>query len=113
MASPDIGCHSVQIPTSTTTAVALVVQGPGAGGTDTTFKNVTGSIGDPLPILVTNTAAATDVVYVGGPSVTTSTGTPIQPLAALPFSFVGTDATQLYAIASAGTPSVAVFAERQ
>ncbi len=113
MATADLGCHSVQIATNTTTAVPLIVPGAGAGGSDTSFKNTSGSIGDPLPVLITNTAAATDVVYVGGPSVTTSTGTPIQPLAALPFSFIGTDAENLFAIASAGTPSVAVFAMRQ
>lgn len=108
-----MGVHSVQISVTTATAVPLVVPGAGAGGSDTSFVNTSGSISDPLPILVTNTAASTDVVYVGGPGVTTSTGTPIQPLAALPFSFVGTDAQNLYAIASGGTASVAVFAMRQ
>jgi hypothetical protein len=91
----------------------LIVTGPGAGGADTTFKNTSGSVGDPLPVLVTNLAAATDVVWVGGPGVSSSTGTPIQPLASLPFSFIGTDAQFLYAIASGGNTSVSVFLERQ
>lgn len=108
-----MGVHSVQITVGTGTAVPLVVPGAGAGGADTSFINTSGSISDPLPVLVTNLAAATDVVWVGGPGVTSSTGTPIQPLASLPFSFIGTDAEDLFAIASGASTSVAVFAERQ
>jgi hypothetical protein len=108
-----MGVHSVQISVGTVTAVPLMVPGPGSGGADTSFKNTQGAVGDPLPVMVTNLAAATDVVYVGGATVTTSTGTPIQPLASLPFNFVGTDAQHLWAIASGGATSVAVIALRQ
>ena len=108
-----MGVHSVQISVTTGAAVPLMVFGPGAGGADTTFKNISGTVGDPLPVLVTNLAAATDVVYVGDQTVTTSTGTPIQPLASLPFNFVGSDAHHLWAIASGGNTSVAVLALRQ
>ena len=108
-----MGVHSVQISVTTAAAVPLIVPGPGAGGADTSFVNTSGNVGDPLPVLVTNLAAATDVIWVGGPGVSSSTGTPIQPLASLPFSFVGTDAEDLFAISTGGTTSVAVFAERQ
>lgn len=107
-----MGVHSVQIALNNSTATALVVPGAGAGGTDTSFINTSGSIGDPLPVLVTNDSS-TVVIYLGGPGVTSSTGTAIQPNAALPFSFIGTDAQDLFAISASDTPSVAVFALRQ
>ncbi len=106
-----MGVRSVQIALNNTTATPLIV--PGAGtSSDTTFINTTGSIPDPIPALVTNLSSSV-VVYVGGQGVTSSTGTPIQGNASLPFSFVGTDATDLFAISASDTPSVAVFLLRQ
>lgn len=106
-----MGVNSVQVALNATTATPIVVQGAGNPG-DGTFRNVTGAMGDELPLLITNTSA-TIVVYLGGYGVTSATGTPLQPNAALPMSFLGTDATDLFAIAASATPTVSVFAGRQ
>jgi hypothetical protein len=110
-----MGVLSVQIALNSATATPLIVHGTGTGtGGDTTFKNTEGSIDDPIPALVTNLAASGGaVVWVGGQGVTTSTGTPIQPLASLPFSFVGSDSRALWAISGSDTPSVSVCLLRQ
>jgi hypothetical protein len=98
---------SVQIALNASTATPLVVQ----GYTGTDFPNTTGVDGDEIPFLITNCDAVI-VIYIGGPGVTTATGTPLAAGAALPIGVVGGGEIP-YAIAASGTPTVAVLAGRQ
>lgn len=103
--------NTVQIATNAATAVALFQLGQGNPG-DGTFSNVTGAISDELPAIIRN-LDATNTVWIGDDEVTAGTGFPIKPGESFPITFVGTDAQFVWAIAGAGTPTVAVFAGRQ
>jgi hypothetical protein len=105
-----MGVNSVQITTGAT-AKPLFVQGAGVAG-DGTFFNVQGAIGDLLPSIIRN-LDATNTVFLGDDGVTSSNGFPIKPGESFPITWLGTDAADLFAVAGAGTPVVAILAGRQ
>lgn len=94
------------------TAKQLVVLGAG-GAASGTFKNVTGNQSDPLVGTIQNIDPANTVV-IGGPDVATTGGIHLLPNQALPFSWVGTEATTLFAAAASTTVTgVAVMLDGQ
>jgi hypothetical protein len=97
---------SRQVATNAVTAVPLLVQGSGASQ----FKNIAGSIQDPLPIIIQNNSAI--LIYIGGPDVTTSNGFPLAAGQSLPMALYGTSEIP-YAIAASATPSISILAGRQ
>src|SRR3974390_358162 len=97
-----MGSASQQITTNSSTPVALIV----SGTSGTQFVQTSGAVGDELPGIIRNTDA-TNTVYIGGTTVSSSNGFPLFPKDSLPISFLGTDAQGLYAISGAGTPGVA------
>lgn len=101
-----------QIALNAATPTPLLVQGSGAGQ----FQNITGNATDALPVVIKNLDAAI-VIYIGGSDVSTTNG---YPLAAGASFAGGSIAMQLlgqaeipYAIATSGTPNVAVLVGRQ
>lgn len=95
----------------TATAVQLVVAGSGAPASGT-FKNVTGNQSDPIVGIIQN-LDATNSAIIGGSDVQTTGGVHLSPGQALPFSWVGTEATTLFSVSSAATISVAVMLDGQ
>lgn len=97
---------SVHLTLVSTTATAAIVQGSGS----TQFKTTSGTLQDPLPVCITNTDKSV-TVYLGGPDVTDSNGTPIPPGGQFPCNLYGTgEIPYLY---STGTPIVAILCGRQ
>lgn len=97
---------SVQLVLSTTEQ-AVLVQGSGAGQ----FLNIAGSLADPLPVRIANTDA-TITMFVGGPGVTSATGTPLLAGQALSLSLYGTGEIP-HIVAASGTPTAAILCGRQ
>jgi len=65
-----LSCRQINV----STAVPLLVQGLGTG---TTFKNISGTVTDPLPISIKN--EGTTIVYLGGPDVSATNGQSLGP----------------------------------
>lgn len=103
-----MGVKSAQITVPTTAAVPLFVSGSGT----TQFANVNGAVGDELPTLIENTDA-TNNVYLGASGVTSSTGFLLKAGATLPISWLGSDATTLFAVATGASVTVCLLAGRQ
>jgi hypothetical protein len=80
--------RSAQVALSTTAAVAVALA---STRNRATFKNLDGSA----------------TIYLGGSNVSTSNGMPLLPGE----SFTAQSTAAVYAVASAGTPTVAVFEE--
>jgi hypothetical protein len=89
------------------TATPCLVFGTGAG---TTFKNVAGSVQDPLPVIIKNEDASA-IVYVGGPDVANTAGQSLAPGASIPMNVYGT--SEIPYVWSTGTPVVSVLCGRQ
>lgn len=91
----------------TTAAQAAIVQGSGS----TQFKNAAGTLQDPLPVQITNLDAAI-IIYIGGPTVTSGTGTPIPAGGTWIGNLYGVSEIP-YLVAASGTPTAAVLVGRQ
>jgi hypothetical protein len=102
-----VAFNSAQIATNASTATPLLVQGVSTGQ----FKNIAGTIQDPLPVAIQNIDAAI-VIYVGGPTVTAATGYPVDPGGSIPMALYGSSEIP-YAISASGVPLVAVLVGRQ
>lgn len=91
-------------------AVPLLVQGAGAGQ----FVDISGIVSDPLSVVIEN-CDATNSVDIGGSGVTAGGGVPLAAGAILVLALYGPNGNIdiPYAIADAGTPSVAVMVGRQ
>lgn len=87
-------------------ATPLLVLGTGSG---TTFKNIQGTLQDPLPVIVTNTGAAT--LFIGGSDVTNVNGFPLAQNQSLPMALYNPSEIP-YAYSVAGT-TVPVLVGRQ
>ena len=98
--------NSVQITLVASTITPLLVQGSGAGQ----FKNINGTVQDPLPVTIQNTSATT--VYIGGPAVSATVGYPLGQGNSLTLALYGNPADVPYAF-STGTPTIAVLCGRQ
>ena len=103
-----MGFNSAQITVATTGYTPLIVQGSSTGE----FINTSGNVTDTLPVLIRNTDA-TNPIFIGGTNVTTSNGFSLQAGAAIPIACVGTDATDLCAVASGAPVTVGVLLGRQ
>jgi hypothetical protein len=95
---------SAQVATNTSTTTQLI--------NPTTFINNIGNAGDPIPAVIENTDA-TNNVYLGNSTVTSSTGLKLAAGASLALENVGSDATTLYAISTGGAVTVGVLLGRQ
>jgi len=89
------------------TAVPLLVAGSGSG---TTFKNISGTVTDPLPISIKNEGTTT--VYLGGPDVSGTTGQSLPGGASIVMNLYGNPADVVYAFAATATV-VSVLVGRQ
>lgn len=87
------------------TATPLLVQGK----TGTEFENISGTVGDPVPVTIKNEDASA-IVYVGGPDVDATHGQSIAAGAAQTYNLYGSDVPYAY---SAGTPIISVLCGRQ
>lgn len=94
-----------QITLVTSTATPLLVKGTGA----TQFGNISGTITDPLPIMIKNEDSAT-TVWVGGSDVDATHGMSIAPGTSLTFNVYGNDIPYVFAV---GTPIISVLVGRQ
>lgn len=100
---------TAQIALNADTATPLLVQ----GDEDGQFSNISGSVGDPLPVLLVNIDGAI-VAWIGGPDVTADNGVPLAAGESLPLSLVGAPVTDIpYAIAASDTPAMAIMVGRQ
>ena len=99
--------NSVQIATNSSTTTALFVQGSGAGK----LLNLTGSVTDPVPLLVKNMDASI-TIYIGSSTVSSSTGYPLLAGATFPIALINSGDI-LYGISASGTPNIAILAGRQ
>ena len=86
------------------TATALLVQGGGANQ----FKNISGTLQDPLPVIIVNTSAT--ATFIGGSGVT-ATGFPLIQNVPVVMALYGPSEVP-YAF-SAGTPTINVLVGRQ
>ena len=104
--------NTAQIATNASTATCLLVQG-GTPQSPVTgeFYNISGSAGDPLPVMIKNMDASI-TIYVGGANVTSSNGYPLLAGQSFPLSLVGAGDLP-YAIAASATPKMAVIVGRQ
>jgi hypothetical protein len=101
-----VSFNSAQITTGAVTPVPLLVQGSSAGQ----FKNIQGTIQDPLPVIILNLDAAI-TIYIGG-STAASCLFPLAPGGSLPMALYGSSEIP-YALSASGTPLVAVLVGRQ
>jgi hypothetical protein len=97
---------SRQITLVASTITPLLVLGTGTG---TTFKNVQGSVQDPLPVIVQNTSATT--AYIGGPDVSATNGFPLATNQSLPMALY--NPSEIPYAFSTGAPVLAVLCGRQ
>ena len=97
-----------QITLVASTATPLLVLGTGTG---TTFKNVGGTVTDPLPVSIKNEDSAA-TVWIGGSDVTNTKGQSIPPGGTMTMNLYGNPVDLPYAF-STGTPIVSVMAGRQ
>jgi hypothetical protein len=100
--------NQAQIAMSTTQTTPLLVYGTSAGE----FANISGTVQDPLPVLIQNIDAS-NTVYLGNEDVTTETGYPLGPNLSLALALVGQIVDIPYGIAASGSPKVAVLVGRQ
>ena len=70
-----------------------------------------GALMDPIPAQIKNIDAAI-TIYVGGPTVSLTTGYPLGPGVALSFGFIAGDGNTLYALAASGSPKIAYLVLR-
>src|SRR5215467_6716090 len=103
-----MGLSARQITLVTSTATALLVVGSGSG---TTFKNISGTTQDPLPVSVKNEDASI-VVWLGGSDVSATNGQSLNPGQTILMNLYGTPVDIPYAFA-VGTPKVSVLVGRQ
>ena len=97
-----------QIATTSDSATPLLVQGSGDGE----FPNISGSVGDPLPVVIQNQGSI--VVTIGGPDVATDGGIQLGEGESYRMTLIGSPVSDIpYAIAASGTPSVTVQLGRQ
>lgn len=82
----------------------------GGDGTGTTFKNVAGTVSDPLPLEIKN-EDATAVVWVGGPDVSATKGQSLPAGQTFTANVYGT--SDIPFVFSTGTPIVSVLLGRQ
>ena len=94
-----------QITLVASTATPVLVKGTGSG---TTFKAITGSLQDPLPVAIQIT---TGTVYIGGPDVDATHGLLMQANVPLEFALYGE--SEIPYVFSTGTPVVQVLVGRQ
>ena len=87
------------------TPTPLLVQGGGANQ----FKTISGTVQDPVPVMIVNTTAT--VVYIGGPTVTAS-GFPLIQNVPMVMNLYGNPVDIPYAF-SVGTPTINVIVGRQ
>ena len=81
------------------------------GGTPTLIANPsTGSISDPIPIVVFNNDG-TNTLFLGGPTVSSATGIPILKQTGISFRCIVSD--PLFAVAGAGSIDCRVMLGRQ
>jgi hypothetical protein len=99
---------SRQITLVTSTATPLLVQGSGSG---TTFKNISGTTVDPLPVSLKNEDASV-VIWIGGPDVSATAGQSLAPGQAAVLNLYGNPVDIPYAYA-VGTPKISVMVGRQ
>lgn len=104
--------NTAQIATNATTATCLLVQ----GGTPQSlvtgeFYNISGTIGDPLPVQIKNIDASI-TIYIGGANVTSSNGYPLLAGQSLAMQLLGSGDLP-YAISASATPTMAVLVGRQ
>lgn len=101
---------SIQLVLVANTAQAAIVQGAGSSQ----FPNLSGTVQDPLPVLISNLDPAL-TIYVGGPGVLPGTGTPIGPGSSRAFALIGSPVSDIpWVIGSSGaTPTFAVLCGRQ
>lgn len=89
------------------TATAALVKGSGTGQ----FKNIVGTVTDPIPVMIMNTSAT--ATLVGGPNVGT-TGDPGFPLVQnVPFVVNCYGESEIPYLYSTGTPTINVICGRQ
>ena len=96
-----------QITLSDSAATPLLVEGI----TGTEFRNIEGSLQDPLPLLLQNLDNTIDI-WIGGEDVSTTKGWLLVPGASIPMQLFGSSEIP-YAIAASGTPVIAVLVGRQ
>jgi len=101
-----VALKSFQITTVAATATPLLVQGSGSSQVST----LTGTLQDPLPVLIQNIDAAI-TVYIGGPTVNAG-GYPLLAGQSLPLALYGPSEIP-YVYPASGTPIVAVLVGRQ
>ncbi len=99
--------NTAQIPTNSSTATALIVQGSSTGQ----FLNITGNVTDQIPVLILNTDASI-TIYIGGSNVTSSNGLPLTAGSSIPLTLINAGDIP-YAISASGTPKMAVLLGRQ
>lgn len=98
-----------QITLAASTATPCLVLGTGSG---TTFKNVKGTLQDPLPVVVKNEDSNVGiVVWVGGSDVSATNGQSLQPGESLPMALY--NESEIPYVFSTGTPVVSVLCGRQ
>lgn len=96
-----------QITLVASTITPALVSGTGSG---TTFKNINGTIQDPIPVIIKN-EDATAIVYIGGPDVSATNGQSIAPGSSFTANLYGS--AEIPYIFSVGTPIVSVLLGRQ
>ena len=89
------------------TATPALVFGDGTG---TTFKNINGTLQDPIPVIIKN-EDATAIVYVGGPDVSATKGQSIAAGSTFTANLYGS--SEIPYVFSVGTPIVSVLLGRQ
>lgn len=99
--------RAVQLTLVANTATACVVLGDGTG---TTFKNVGGTVQDPLPIIIKNEDGAAVVWWGGSNAVDATHGQSIPAGGSVPMNVYGNDLPWVF---STGTPVVSVVCGRQ
>jgi hypothetical protein len=96
-----------QITLVASTPTPLLVLGAGAG---TTFKNISGTVTDLLPVQIKNEDAAA-VVWIGGPDVSATRGQSLNPGQAMTMNVYGS--LEIPYAFSAATPIVSILVGRQ
>lgn len=97
--------QSAQITTSTS------IQ-PVWPSTSTTFLQLSGAVGDPLPLQIKNIDASI-TIYIGGANVSSSNGYPLLAGQSISTSWLQAEVTTLYCVAASATPKLAVLTARQ
>ncbi len=101
--------RSQAIALNTSTATPLLVKGTSSGQ----FPNISGTVNDPLPVIIQNNNASISIT-VGGPNVASEGGVVIPAGSSLQLSLIGSPVSDIpYAVSASATPNATVICGRQ